>query len=116
MKVLVVDDEEDVLVLLSTMLANYGFEVETTTLPDKIYKSILMFEPEAILLDINLGNISGVEVCKGLKSHNRTKHIPIILVSGDPEIKDKCAECNADNCIGKPVDFDKLVKLIKGFI
>lgn len=111
-RVLIVDDDTDILEVLTTILTEHGFEVQAITTPEEIYKSILLFEPQVILLDVNLKTLNGIEVCKGVKNHFKTKHIPVILVSGDTLVRQRIKECNAESFIQKPYDFNKLTQIL----
>ena len=114
-KVLIVDDDHDVLETLKTILAEKGFQVHTVDNQDEIYDNILAFKPKAILLDVKLKGADGRNICQGLKSHYMTKEIPIILFSADQKLKDTYQECLADAFIEKPVRLHKLVKRLKDY-
>ncbi len=108
-RILIIDDDVDFLQTIRIILSERGFKVETTFTQDYIYEHILNFNPDLILLDINLNGADGRNICMGLKNHFRTKDIPIILVSGDVKIKDDYLKYRAEDFIEKPFDYDSLV-------
>ena len=114
-KVLIVDDDPDVLETLKLILTDNGFIIETVTNQEDIYPNIVAFEPNVILLDVNLNGSDGRNICKGLKSHYRTKDIPVILFSGDHKVKDEFSSCHAEDFIGKPIEAKKLVHRLKDY-
>ncbi len=73
-------------------------------------------EPKLILLDLRLPKVDGIEVLRQVKSDDRTKVIPVVILTSsrqEPDIK-TCYELGANSYIVKPVDFDKLVEAVTG--
>lgn len=81
-KILVVDDEPNVRSFLNTLLAEEGYEVILASDGKEAMELVATESPEAILLDINMPGINGLEVCKKLKEREETRYIPIIIVTG----------------------------------
>src|SRR3954471_24873349 len=108
-KVLVVDDDLDFLFTIKSVLTDRGFIVDTVHSQDDIYRSILVFDPSVILLDIYLNGADGRNICRGLKNHFRTKSIPVIFCSGDRKLKDSYTEFMAEDFIEKPLQINELV-------
>ncbi len=81
-KILVVDDEPNVRSFLNTLLAEEGYEVILASDGKEAMELVESESPEAILLDINMPGINGLEVCKKLKEREQTRYIPIIIVTG----------------------------------
>jgi two-component system response regulator VicR/two-component system sensor histidine kinase/response regulator len=111
-KILVVDDDADFLYTVKTGLTDHGFIVQTILSQDEIYKSILIFEPTVILLDIYLEGADGRNICRGLKNHFRTKEIPIIFCSGDHKLKHEYHLSLAEDFIEKPFNTKVLADLL----
>ena len=109
-KILVVDDDVDILNVVQLVLDVNGFEVLATPNWQQINTHIDAFKPDLILLDVSLGTQDGRNICKQLKSNNNTKHIPVILFSANHNIDKSVAECLADNFISKPFDINDLVE------
>jgi len=114
-KVLVVDDDTDFLGTIKSILTDYGFIVDTVDSQDDIYKSILIFNPEVILLDIYLNGADGRNICRGLKNHFRTKNIPVIFCSGDRGLRTGYVEYMADEFIQKPLEIPLLIERLNHY-
>ena len=116
-KVLVVDDNADILHVISMILDMEGFEVECCDNGHCIGDTITSFGPDLILLDIMLGDMDGREVCRSLKTNPRTGHIPVIMISASHNLYDRQEQpCLADDFIAKPFDIDNLAKKVNQYI
>lgn len=103
-KILVVDDEEDILELVRYNLAREGYQIACATSGEKARK-ISQSEPlDLIVLDLMLPGINGLEIAKGLKNDPKTWHIPIIMLTAKGEEADIVAglELGADDYVTKP--------------
>src|SRR4051794_35803761 len=94
-KILIVDDDVDILTLVQMTLTMNGFAVEAISRWENIDKSIVSFAPDLILLDVSLGGADGREICKRIKSTKETGHIPVILFSANVEMEKSVHACNA---------------------
>lgn len=113
-RVLVVDDDLDILEALRFMLEDAGFVVETTPKNGSIVdKKIKDHPPDIILLDVLLSGHDGRHICKKLKSGKNTKDIPIIMISAHPDAKKTSFDAGADDFLGKPFDIGVLLEKIK---
>ena len=108
-KILIVDDDLEFLETMVIVLSDHNFEVKTTKSKDDIYKAILNFNPQVILLDIHLNGADGRDICMGLKYHYRTKDIPIILCSGDTNIQDNYPKNIVEEFVQKPFNYISLI-------
>ena len=111
-KVLVVDDNNDILWVVATILKRYGFDVMTTLRGEEVLDKTINFCPQLILLDVFLSGVDGIEVCNTLKSKPETKDIPIIMFSAHTNFNDIKKFCKADDFVAKPFDTNELVKKI----
>jgi len=114
-RVLVVDDEQDVLVHLSNILKRANFEVITAAQGKEVVRLAKDAKPELILLDFVLTDIDGSQVCQYLKEDQDTKNIPVIMMTGfgTESAKDKFRNSGADDCISKPFTVEDLLAKIK---
>ena len=112
-KILVVDDDLDILTLMQMSLSMSGFEVETTARWQVIDERIAKFSPDLILLDVSLGGADGREICKRLKTTKDTEHIPIVLFSANIEIEKSIHDCHSQAFIAKPFSLTHLVEIIR---
>jgi DNA-binding response OmpR family regulator len=111
-KVLIVDDNSDILWVVETILKRYGFEVLSTLKGEEVLAKTKKYNPQLILLDVFLSGIDGIEVCNTLKSTPETKNIPIIMFSAHTNSQDLMKFCKADDFVAKPFDSNELVKKI----
>ena len=112
-RVLVIDDDKDVLEVVRLALNTKGYEVLTTFQAGETFKKIAEFKPDVLLLDVYLGLFNGIDVCNELKSNPATKDIPIIMFSAnnDPELVFK--KSRADGFISKPFNIHHLADVIE---
>jgi DNA-binding response OmpR family regulator len=111
-KVLIVDDNSDILWVVETILKRYGFDVLSTLKGEEVMAKTKKYNPQLILLDVFLSGIDGIEVCNTLKSTPETKDIPIIMFSAHTNSQDLMKFCKADDFVAKPFDSNELVKKI----
>jgi DNA-binding response OmpR family regulator len=108
-KILVVDDDIDILTVVQLVLESNGFEVMALANWQQIDTQIGTFNPDLILLDVSLGTQDGRNICKQLKSHKDTQHISVILFSANHNIDKSVSECLANSFIAKPFDINDLL-------
>ena len=108
-KILVVDDDLDILVVMEILLSMKGFEVDVTAKWENTFDKIKSFNPDLILLDVLISGNDGRTLCKQLKSKSDTKHIPIIMFSAHPSAAATINEYGADDFIAKPFDVNDLL-------
>ena len=110
-RVLVVDDEEDILDLVKTVLVGNGYEVFTATTGEEGLVKAVKIKPDLIILDVVMPGISGLEVCRLLKSKPEFDKIPILVMSVlDREIDHEYVhKAGADDFLHKPFDIDELL-------
>jgi two-component system phosphate regulon response regulator PhoB len=110
-KILVVDDEADVLDMVVMNLRSSGFQVISAEEGTGALAKAKSDAPALIILDLMLPKLSGLEICKVLKSDASTKHIPIIMLTAKAEEVDKIVglELGADDYVTKPFSPRELV-------
>ena len=103
-QILVVDDEEDLLELVSYKLSKDGYRVQCVGTGEDALKTARKQPPDLIVLDWMLPSVDGLEVCRRLKSDPKTRDIPIIMLTAKGEESDMVAglERGADDYIAKP--------------
>lgn len=114
-KILVADDEPDVLHLVTTNLKNAGYTVVKAEDGLVALTKARETRPDLIVLDLMLPELSGLEVCKVLKKEPGTAHIPIIMLTAKAEEVDRIVglELGADDYLTKPFSPRELVLRIK---
>jgi two-component system phosphate regulon response regulator PhoB len=117
-KILLVDDEKDVVDLLSFNLKNAGFHVVTAYQGEDALARIKSDLPSLILLDLMLPGIDGIEICKRLKRDTATAQIPVIMLTAKGDEVDKVLglELGADDYITKPFSPREVVLRVKSVL
>jgi len=116
--VLVVDDEPSNRELLIAILEAEGLEVGIAEDGTSGIAQVTAFDPDLILLDINMPGTSGLDVCCKLKSDPDTRLIPIVLVTGLSAVEDRVRglQCGADDFLTKPIERSELVARVRSLI
>ena len=116
-KILLVDDESDILKEISFILQKKGFTVFTGVNGKEAIELAEKVRPDLIILDIFMPCVSGSEAGKAIKQQCHLKHIPIILLTASIDnIEEKRLECMADDYVFKPFDYQELLKKIDKLI
>jgi len=110
-KILVVEDELDVATIMQQYLTRLGFLAFSAADGEEALKKVTEIKPDIILLDVMLPKLNGYEVCKRLKESEKTRLIPIIMVTalGEKEQKIKGIESGADEFLTKPIDREEFL-------
>ena len=113
-RILIVDDDEDVLLIVQTILDNAGYATLTARNGREGVEKALEDRPAAILLDVMMPELSGWEVCTTLKSAPETRQIPIAMLTVKSEIRDLITgmQVGADDYITKPFTRKKLLSTV----
>lgn len=109
-RILVVEDDFDISNMLRIYFNGQGYAVETTAKGGEALTLTRKQTPSLIVLDINLPDMSGYDVCRTLRTTTRTRHIPIIFLTQKDERSDKIIglELGADDYVTKPFDIEEL--------
>ena len=114
MRILAVDDDQDILLVLKFILEDSGYDVETLNDGQFLFEKINEQFPDLILLDIMLGKLDGRELCRDVKKNEKTHDIPVILISAGHDTKDLLYKVGSPNAfLAKPFDLDELLEVIK---
>jgi DNA-binding response OmpR family regulator len=115
-KLLVVDDDPDILEFLQVILEEEGYEVLTSTKGEYLEQLHNGGLPNLILLDVLLSGKDGREIVKHLKSQDETKHIPVIMFSAHPSAEQTARAAGADDFIAKPFNIDELLARVAKYL
>jgi len=117
-KILIVDDEEDILDLVDLSLTADGFDVITARSGPEALEKVKEEMPDLILLDISMPDMDGYEVMRRLKGDRRTSSIPIIMLTAASDKRDKVRSfsAGADDYVVKPFDADELTARIEAVL
>ena len=110
-RVLVVDDESDVTELLQYRLEQEGYRVATLNNPLAFVAKVREFEPDLMLLDIMMPELSGIQLCRIVRADPSMKDIPVIFLSARGEVEDriKGLEAGAEDYVSKPFNNNELM-------
>lgn len=117
-KILIVDDEVDLVETIRFPLELEGFQVLVSYNGEEGLNLARKENPNLILLDLMLPKLDGYKVCRLLKFDERFKHIPILMLTAKTQEKDRILgmETGADEYITKPFDLDQLVEKVKAYL
>ena len=117
-KIFIIEDETSIIQLVQHNLEKEGFVVSSSINGNDGLKELKKFQPNLLLLDWMLPDLSGIDVCKNLRKDNSFKDLPIIMLTakGEEEDKVKGLESGADDYITKPFSFNELMARIKAVL
>jgi DNA-binding response OmpR family regulator len=115
-KLLIVDDNADLLFAMQRLLSFYNFTVRTLQNSKTLPGEIASFRPEVILIDVLLSGEDGRRICKDLRNDQRNSEITLILFSASPGHLINFHEYGADQAIEKPFGVKDLIEKIEGAI
>jgi DNA-binding response OmpR family regulator len=117
-RVLVVDDEPDLIRILEFGLKAAGYHVETASDGQEGLKKARELKPDIILLDLMLPKLDGYKVCRLLKFDERYKHIPIMILSARTQEGDQnlAHEMGANRFLTKPYEFAEILQHITALL
>ena len=117
-KIFIIEDETSIIQLVQHNLEKEGFVVSSSTNGNDGLKELKKFEPNLLLLDWMLPDLSGIDVCKSLRRDKNYKNLPIIMLTakGEEEDKVKGLESGVDDYITKPFGFNELMARVKALL
>lgn len=117
-KILIIEDNEQNMYMLSFLLESENYEVIKAYSGAEGIKAVQRYEPHIILLDIQLPELDGYAVAKKLREEEKSKNIPIIVVTSYamPGDKEKAMESGATGYIEKPINPDTFILEMNSFL
>ncbi|OGS19886.1 MAG: two-component system response regulator [Elusimicrobia bacterium RIFOXYA2_FULL_39_19] len=114
----VVDDEEDILELLTLHLTKAGYKVKAFSEPGSFFKFLNSQLPALVILDLMIPGMDGYEICKKIKSNDSFSQIPVIMLTAKSEEVDKVLglELGADDYVTKPFSPRELTARVKAVL
>lgn len=114
-KIMIVDDEPDILYLVKRILEREGYEVVDASNGEDALKKVKGEKPDLILLDVMMPGMDGWDVCKKLKEDPKTKDTTVAMLTVKSEDEDKVQSFDyaiADWHISKPIEREKFIKTV----
>lgn len=105
-RILAVDDDETILAVVKEILTSSAVaDVVTLSDPERFWSELNQLEPELVLLDIDMPTVSGIELCRLVRSHPRWQRLPVVMLSSrvDHTTVERVYAAGADDFVGKPV-------------
>ncbi len=117
-KILVVDDEPDILKVVTFRLKKFGYEILEAVDGQKALHLIEKERPDLILLDLRLPVMDGYEVCRRVKADEKLKDIPVVILTASvtSDMQIKIEQLKADDYVIKPFDSEMLLAKVKHFL
>lgn len=113
-KILVVDDDKDIREIITLILEMEGYQVTGLDNGRQVMDSLRSNAPDAILLDVMLGDSDGLEICEEIKHDPQTQAIPVMIVSATHGYRNPGQpDCEADDYLAKPFDVKDLLSKVK---
>lgn len=120
LKVLVIEDEENIVELIKLGLRYEGFQVESASDGLQGLSAAQRINPDMVILDLGLppGSIDGLEVCRRLRINPTTQDVPILMLTAKGDVQDKITglQTGADDYLTKPFSFEELVARIRAIL
>lgn len=118
-RILVVDDNELISKMLEHSLSEQGYNVRTALDANQGYAAAIEFHPDLILLDVQLPDVAGFELCRVIKNRAELHEVPIIMITGTARSTDekvKGFQMGVDDYVLKPFEMSELVERIKAIL
>jgi DNA-binding response OmpR family regulator len=110
-RLIIADDDPGIQDIFQLIFERAGYSIDIYSNGEQLMNNY--FEvPDAFILDKQLSGIDGVDICRFLKSQERTKHIPVIMLSANPNIGDFAKDAGADDYLEKPFKIHDLLAII----
>ncbi len=118
LKVLVIDDEENIIEFIRLGLRYEGFQVESASDGEQGVTAAQRINPDLVILDVMMPGIDGLEVCRRLRANPTTRDVPILMLTAKDEVRDRIIglKTGADDYLTKPFDFDELLERIRAIL
>jgi two-component system response regulator VicR len=115
-RILVLDDNQDILEIVHETLTYEAFEVKSTSVSDEVLPLVEQFMPDLVILDYRVAGVNGGELCKQIKAHPKFSLIPVIIFSAYINHHDELFAYGCDAIINKPFNLNELVDKVNQLI
>lgn len=116
-RILILDDDTDLLEVLSLLLSDAGYDVQTLQSGERVFEVISEFHPDLVLMDIMLDGMDGRLICSKIKMESDFRELPVILISGTHGLAEYSYHPGAPNdYLAKPFEMDFLLDKIGHYV
>ena len=117
-KIFIIEEEPSIIQLVQHNLEKNGFIISSSLNGNDGLKELKKFQPDLLLLDWMLPDLSGIEICKSIRKDNSFKSLPVIMLTakGEEEDKIKGLDSGVDDYLTKPFSFNELMARIKAVL
>ena len=115
-RILVLDDNQDILDIVHETLTYEQFEVKSTSNSTEVLPLMEQFVPHLVILDYRVAGTNGGEICKNIKLHPRFGNVPVIIFSAYLNNDTTLRNYGCDDVINKPFDLTELVEKVNNLI
>ena len=113
-RIIIAEDDLDILFTLNLMLENAGYEIEISSSGKYILEGEYDF-PDLFILDKRIPDMDGLEVCRQLRLRPECKDIPIIVISASPKFGPQALMAGANDFLQKPFQMDDLLRMVNRY-
>ncbi|WP_207535641.1 response regulator [Desertivirga arenae] len=110
-KIMIADDDPGILDSVGIMLEYRGYEVLPSS--KNTLNQVQAELPDLLLLDIWMSGQDGIEICKALKGNERTREMPVLMISASRHIENSAFDAGADDFLAKPFEMEQLFEKIE---
>ncbi|TVU53282.1 MAG: response regulator [Arthrospira sp. PLM2.Bin9] len=110
-KIIVIDDDPQILELLEALLSPLGLQVKTLNSPRKFWQLLESSNPDLLIIDVEMPHYNGIDLCQVIRNEPRWRYLPILILTNhtDPETRAELFRAGADDFISKPVVGPELI-------
>lgn len=113
MKILIVDDNKDICLLIESILLSDGYDVQSCTNPSEFKEKLKRAKPQLIITDMLMSGFDGRILTKEIKRNSETADIKVMLMSAHPDAAKIGAEIGVDDFLAKPFEIDDLLNKVE---
>lgn len=116
-RILVIDDDQDILSILDIIFVEEGYETILYQSGTTV-EHVKILHPDLILLDVRITGFpkTGAQICAEIKNERELESIPVLLVSAEINVPELAESCGANGYVNKPFDIENLLAKVKEFI
>ncbi len=112
-RILVIDDDPDIGIMIKMMLEYKGYTVSVATRAELVDEMVDNHQFDLVIMDMLLSGTNGIDICRHMKQNPKTADLPVMMISAHPNAKEICMQAGADEFISKPFDMQEILSKIQ---